>query len=354
MNDEQKTGASRRGVKADDLIKSIEKQQIAPVYFFSGEDDFSKEEALQEFIRTVVEPGTEAFSLDVFTGGETDGATILTVAATLPMLSVRRVIVVKEFQRLPQTDKEAIVRYAGRPNPTTCLILIAPKVDLKTKLYDTLCRHATSVAFPKVYPEHIPAWFQRWTEKHLAKKIDPDAAHALHGIVGDKLGELAGAMRTLEVYVGDRPKITLADVNAVMGASRAGKISEMAHAIGEKDLVKAQRALCTLDAKESLYAVIPALTKHLAILWKIWFLSQMKRSDEDIKGTLKLSWWFNKDFSKYMAQARRLSRADLHDGFEALLRADLAMKTSVQTPRLILEMLLYELCCVEHHVKEIV
>lgn len=334
-------------MKQDDLLKRIGQQQIAPVYFFSGEDDFSKEEALQEFIRAVVESGTEAFSLDVFTGGETDGATILTVAATLPMLSVRRVVVVKEFQRLPQTDKETIVQYAGRPNPTTCLILIAPKVDLKTKLYDTLCRHATSVAFPKVYPEHIPAWIQRWTKKHLTKTIHPEATQVLHSIVGDKLGELAGALRTLEVYVGARQTITLADVNAVMGASRAGDVFEVARAVGEKDLVKAQRALnrvLELDAREAPYKIVPVLVRHLTILWKIRLLSQMKQSDDEIKGTLKLGKGFNWHFPAYMAQAQQLSRADLRDGFEALLRADLAMKTSVQTPRLILEMLLYELC----------
>lgn len=337
-------------MKPDELVRQVDRQQIAPVYFLHGDDDFSKEEVLQHLRHAVVEPGTEAFSLDTLTGGETDGATILTLAATLPMLSPRRVVVVKEFQRLSQLDKEAILRYAARPNPTTCLILLTPKVDLKTKLYERLCQHTVAVDFVPLYPEKLPAWLQQ--RAGLVKKaITMEACQALLGIVGSDPNKNSSLLRTLvseleklAVYVGTRQFIQVTDVKAMMAPSRAGNVFDLAQAVGEKDLVKAYRALSrALDAGETPYGLVAVLVRHLTILWKIRLLGQMQRSEEDMKAALKLG-RANWHFPKYAAQAKRLSRHDLLGGFESLLEADLALKTSTRSPRLVMERLVSTLC----------
>lgn len=330
-------------MRPDELLKQIDQRQIALVYFLSGEDEFSKEEALQKLLDAAVEPGTEAFSLDILTGGETDATTILTLASMLPMLSTRRVVVVKDFQRLAQAEKEAVVRYAAHPNPTTCLVLSTPKVDLKTKLYETLRRVATSVDFASIYADKLPSWIQRRATR-LKKSITAEACQTLQGIVGSDLRELASELEKLAVYVGTRRTIEPTDVEAVIGPSRVGTGFDLAQAVGDKNLVKANRALShALDVGETPYGMIAILVRHLTILWKIRLMSQMKRSEEEIKGALKLgrAGWY---FPEYAAQAKRLSRGDLRGGFESLLRADLALKTSTRPPRLVMEALLYDLC----------
>ena len=335
-------------MKPDELLRQIAQRRIAPVYFFSGDDEFSKEEAVQQLINTAIEPGAEAFSLDLLNGETADAMTILTLAATVPMLSERRVVVVRSFQRLSLGDREAVVDYAEHPAPTTCLVLITPRVDQKTKLYARLSKAATAVIFYPMDPERDLSRILTWLQRRAGlsqKRIDPGACQGLIDVVGADLSELAGELDKLAVYVGSRQTIDVADVEAVIGPSRTGTVFDLAQAIGEKDLALAHRTLSrALGAGEAPQALVAILVRHLTILWKIRLLKQEKKSDDETQKALKLGWGFNRHFKKYATQAKLLSRKDLQTGFEALLQADLALKTSTQSPRLIMQRLLYELC----------
>jgi len=332
------------GVKPEQLMDQLEKGRIDPVYFFSGDEGYLKEEAIRALIARVIDPGTEAFCLDVLRGDDSDATTILTAASMVPMMTDRRVVVVRDFHRLPQADREAVVEYSERPAPSTVLILETPRVNLKTKLYDRLAARGVSVVFYPLFPERIPPWLQQHARQY-GKRLSPEAAHQLQAIVGTDLGELAGELEKLAVFVGGRDAISAGDVESTLGPVRAGSVFDIAEAVGEKDLAKAldayQRAL---DAGDEPQGIVPLFVRHLVILWKIRFLKRDRHSDDTIKKTLQLGWGFNRFYNRYAAQSRLLSGRDLQSGFEALYEADIALKTSTLPPELVMHRLLYELC----------
>ena len=335
-------------MKPDELQAQIKKRRIAPVYFLSGEDEYSREEAVSCIVDAVVDPSDQAFSLDLLNGESTDASTVLTLSATVPMLTEKRVVVVRSFQRLPQKDRESVISYAENPSKTTCLILTTPKVDLKTKLYARLNAAAESVVFYPLNPDRdsgrILAWLRRRAEGKN-KRLSGNAADSLMEHIGGDLGDLAREMEKLTVYVGTRESIDASDVEAVMGASRTGTVFDLAEAIGRKDLAGAYLSLDrALSAGEPPQALIAILVRHMTILWKIRLMKRDKRSDDDVKKALRLGWGFNRNFGKYVSQSRLLSRKDLTGGFEALLQADLSLKTSTHTPQLIMQRMLYEMC----------
>lgn len=331
-------------MKPEELTKQLEKNKVALVYFFSGDEDFLKEEAIRQLIAATIEPGTEDFCLDILNGDNTDASTVLTLAATIPMMAESRVVVVKNFQRLPQKDRETIADYADHPAPSTCLVLVTAKADLKTKIYSRLSKAATSVVFYPLYPERIPAWLQQRV-RPFKKRLSNEAGHQLQSIVGTDLGALASELEKLVVFVGNRQTIEAADVEATMGPSRAGTVFDLAQAIGEKDLTLAHKSyMRAMDAGEAPYALVAILVRHLTILWKIRLMKRERQSDEEIKKLLKLGWGFNRFFAQYAAQAGLLTGRDLHIGFEALYQADVSLKTSTLSPHLVMQKLLYELC----------
>ena len=335
-------------MKPDELFAQIKKRRIAPVYFLSGDDEFSKEEAVRQLISAAVAPEDEVFSLDLLNGDDTDATTVLTLAATVPMLTEKRVLVVRSFQRLSQKERETIVDYAEQPTTNTCLVLITPRVDLRTKLYKRLGKAAESVVFYPMDPERdlvrILTWLRRRAE-HARKRFSKEAAQALVENVGGDLGDLARELEKLAVYVGERQTIETLDVDAVMGTARAGTVFDLAQAIGEKDLAEAYRSMNrVMEAGEAPQVLIAVLVRHLTILWKIRLMKHEMRSDDDVKKALRLGWWFNRNYPKYLAQAKLLSRPDLMSGFEVLLQADVSLKTSVHPPHLVMQRMLYDLC----------
>lgn len=328
----------------EQLIQQIERGRIDAVYFFSGDESFRKEEAVDALTARVVEPGTEAFCLDVLRGDESDGAAILTAVSLVPMMTGRRVVVVRDFHKLPQKDREAVADYAERPAPGTVLVLEAPRVNLKTKLYERLSASAVSVVFYPLFPERVPSWLQQHAKRY-GKRLTPEAAHQLQAIAGSDLGELAGEVEKLAVFVGGRDAITAGDVESSLGPVRAGSVFDIAEAVGEKDLARAldayQRAI---DGGEAPQAIVALFVRHLVILWKIRFLKRDRRTDDDIKKTLQLGWGFNRFYNRYSAQSRLLSGRDLLSGFEALYEADTSLKSSALPPELVMRRLLYTLC----------
>ena len=331
-------------VKPEQLIEQIERDRIDPVYFFSGDEAFLKDEAVRALVARVIEPGTEAFCLDVHHGDDSDAAAILTVASMMPMMTDRRVVIVRDFHRLPQKDREAIADYAEGPAPSTVLVLETPRVNLKTKLYERLSGAAVSVVFYPLFPERVPPWLQQHARQY-GKRLTSEAAHQLQAIVGTDLRELASELEKLAVFVGGRDTIGAGDVENTLGPVRAGSVFDIAEAVGEKDLARAlgayQRAL---DAGDEPQAVVALFVRHLVILWKIRFLKRDRHSDDGIKKTLKLGWGFNRFYNRYAAQSRLLSGRDLQNGFEALYEADIALKTSALPPGLVMHRLLYGLC----------
>lgn len=343
----QRPAAVRRlgaRMNPEQLIQQIDRGRIEAVYFFSGDEAYRKEEAVDTLVARVVEPGTEAFCMDVLRGDESDAAAILTAASLVPMMTDRRVVVVRDFNKLPQKDREAVADYAERPVPSTVLVLEAPRVNLKTRLYERLAASAVSVVFYPLFPERVPSWLQQQAKRY-GKRLTPEAAHQLQAVVGTDLGELAGEVEKLAVFVGGRDTIAAGDVESTLGPVRAGTVFDIAEAVGEKDLARALVAYeRAIDGGDAPQAIVALFVRHLVILWKIRFLKRERRTDDDIKKRLQLGWGFNRFYNRYAAQSRLLAGRDLLSGFEALYEADTALKSSALPPELVMRRLLYSLC----------
>ena len=328
----------------EQLIQQIERGRIDAVYLLTGDESYRKEEAVDALIARVVDPGTEAFCLDVLRGDESDASGILTAVSLVPMMAERRVVVVRDFHKLPQKDREAVADYAERPAPSAVLVLEAPRVNLKTRVYERLAASAVSAVFYPLFPERVPSWLQQHAKRY-GKRLTPEAAQQLQAIVGSDLGELAGEVEKLAVFVGGRDTIAAGDVESSLGPVRAGSVFDIAEAVGEKDLARAldtyQRAIDGGDAPQ---AIVALFVRHLVILWKIRFLKRDRRTDDDIKKKLQLGWGFNRFYNRYSAQSRLLSGRDLLSGFEALYEADTSLKSSALPPELVMRRLLYTLC----------
>jgi DNA polymerase III subunit delta len=110
----------------DDFLEATKNKKYAPVYLFIGEEDFFSEECVSRIIRDLLTADTKAFNLDVVYGSKADASQVMAHAASFPMMSDRRVVVIKEFDKLLSGDleKELVSAYIARPLESTCLVLL--------------------------------------------------------------------------------------------------------------------------------------------------------------------------------------------------------------------------------------
>ena len=124
----------------DDFLEVTKGKNYAPVYLFIGEEDFLSEECIERIIRDLLTEETKALNLDVVYRNKADASQVMAHAASFPMMSGMRVVVIKEFDKLitGEPAKELVSAYIARPLESTCLVLLAEKPDFRTKPFTDL------------------------------------------------------------------------------------------------------------------------------------------------------------------------------------------------------------------------
>ena len=97
------------------LHAALKKRVFDPVYFFFGEDDFLKDARMRELVDVAVDPVTRDFNLEVRRGNELDTETLDSLLSTPPMLAERRVVVVRDVDKLKKDARTLLMRYLEQP-----------------------------------------------------------------------------------------------------------------------------------------------------------------------------------------------------------------------------------------------
>jgi DNA polymerase-3 subunit delta len=326
----------------DDFLKRTGGKKYDPVYLFVGQEDFLIEECVGAIIADLLTLDTKAFNLDIVYGSKVDARDVVAHAASFPMMSDRRVVVVREFEKLlsDEAAKDTIGRYLAKPLESTCLVLVAESPDFRTKPFNDLSKRGVVYACNPLYDNQIPAWIaQRCTS--FGREADFDACQMLHAYVGNSLRAIQNELDKLFTYLGERKKIEVEDVADVVGAARGFTIFDLQGAIGKKNLDAALRIVRRMiESGETPQMMIAMLTKYLALLWKVQELLSRQASEVEIAALVKIPPYHLKNYTE---AAPRFTQEQLTRSFTTLLRADLQLKSASPDPYQLMEMLVYSL-----------
>ena len=81
--------------QAKNLIQEIQKGKVYPVYLLHGEENYLIEDVLEEIVNILSPKNARDFNLDVFSDPEVSVDEVLSIANTYPVMSDRRVVVLK-------------------------------------------------------------------------------------------------------------------------------------------------------------------------------------------------------------------------------------------------------------------
>src|SRR5215510_16027241 len=128
-----------------ELERSL-REGLRPLYLLLGSEIYLRRVASQQITeaalsRTLLREFNEAsFSL------LSDAVqSAIAAAEQLPMMSDMRVVRVRDFAKLRETDEDVLIRYLNNPSPTTVMIFIADDLDKRKKSTKALLDACTVV-----------------------------------------------------------------------------------------------------------------------------------------------------------------------------------------------------------------
>ena len=335
---------AKDGLTSPELFASLARGAVAPVYLLYGEEDLLVEEALDAVLKAALEGGDRTFNLDVLGAGETDGRDIAARASSFPMAGGRRVVVVRDADKLPVHDCELLAAYVGEPSPSTCLILVAVKPDLRKKPFATIKRSGGALECKRLYEEKIPSWIAGAAGKE-GYRIEPEAAKLLAAYVGTSLREIRSELDKLFIYIGNRKEITAGDVSALVGMSKEYSPFELQKVVGRRETARAMRILEEiLGAGGGAPLVIATMTNYFLTLWKLHDLQSRGVAQKDQAAQARVHPFFIQEYHEALGfqPPAACERALL-----LLADADEQSKSGTYDARQVMESLIVRLCGAE-------
>lgn len=324
--------AKNQGPTYHDLLSALSKKVFSPVYLLYGEEDFLIEEATDAIVNAALTGDERGFNLDIMYGNEADTRDVVSHASSFPMMAEHRVVIVRDADKLAQS--EILANYIERPSPSTCLILACTKPDFRKKPFVTARKHAFVVECKPLWENQIPSWIAKQAKKDK-REIQPDAASMLAAYVGTSLRELSNELEKLYIYVGEKRSITVDDITAVVGVSKEFSIFELQWAIGLKDTRKATEVLERLmGSGEQPVVMVAVMTKFFQTIWKL--LDVRRRNVPQAQQTTQAGIFMFHE--KYSQVASRFTIREIEDVFLSLAEVDEKLKSSGGDPKLLLQM----------------
>ena len=221
----------RRRAATGDPLAHLAKSGPRPVYAVHGPERVLVDEAVSA-IKTHALPATGAdFNFDVFVGRDATATKIADAARMLPAFAERRMVLVKDADKLTTDTCEGLLAYLKDPSPTTVLLFVAAKFDGRTKFFKALKKAGAVIEFGHPTARQMPALVRQRATK-IGAKIEPDAVQALVDAVGADVGAVVAALEKLALYVGDEDRaIARSDVESVVSHVREESIYALSDAV---------------------------------------------------------------------------------------------------------------------------
>lgn len=369
------------------MAQKTSPKDIKTVYLITGEIDSRRDEAVRELIAQVVDDESSAFDLEKLDGLSSSAENILTAAAMMPLMSDRKVVLVDRVDRLPPDDQVRIANFVPKLGPRSCLIMLvdddtqrtqAPSRDsedesdaesskrkrkkgLQPELTKAVKTHGELITFGRFKSDSLNAHVAKAVAAR-GKKIEPSALEAVTRSLSADPAMIESEIEKLTTYVGDRDRVTVRDVNAIVTISPDDRIFQLIDAIATRQPSQALRLLGETFAASAkpdteVLRMLAMMAKRFRLLYQAKYLQdQGVRNLSDVPDELKAVIMQDKGQNplggsdwqqrKTWTQARSFSYEDLR----RCLRLALECETSVKglgrgeaSPRLNLELLVLRL-----------
>ncbi|MBM4024537.1 MAG: DNA polymerase III subunit delta [Planctomycetes bacterium] len=312
---------------------------VERIYVIAGKDESLVGARCQELLDELLEPEQRMTGLSSVDGAEAVLAEVLDELRTVPFLTDKRVVVVRDADGFVSKHREILEKYFEKPAATGILVLTVSSWDARTRLSKMLPKVGALIELTPPprwkLPEHL---VQHAANKHKVR-LNRDAAAMLVEFIGEELAQLYNEVEKLVLFARGETTIRADHVVALTGHHRIYDAFEVIDAVIGGHVGQAVTRLRRMfeEDKSTEYSAVGAFAFHLRRMFQAKTLLDQRTNPAVIAKQLRI--WSNKD--RFFAQLQRISLAQIAAFLEELAAIDHATKTGQgQAPVLIEQLVL--------------
>ena len=323
-------------INLQSLYSNLDNNVVRSIYFFSGEQTFLTEQAIDRLKKHVLIKNPE-LNYSLFHGDTASAADIIPLAETYPMFGNKRFILLKNAENLSTTELKAFERYFQSPSSFTCLVFQFNNIKgMENKINENIFIVDTTVDKNNIHSSI------REIAADCGRDITKEAVLCLTSLLGDNLQDIKTEIEKLSLYTASKKKIDADDVERITEKTKFENIFQLLNSIAEKDTKNALRALLDLElTNEDPLSILNLLSWKFRLIWRVKELIEKKFTKEQILKEVKISsgaLYYTRE------QAKNLTFVEIREIMKSLYQVDKKLKTSYIPSHQILTKLVLEMC----------
>ncbi|MDR3071174.1 MAG: DNA polymerase III subunit delta [Endomicrobium sp.] len=333
-------------LKIQDFLSSS--QKIYPVYLFAGEESYLLDVCLGKIANLFV---VDNLNKEVFYAAESSAEDVLNAIQTIPLLSDKKVIIVKGVDEMKGSDAERLSDYLSNVIKTSNLVLLyhgnyKKEAVLKRKELLNKCivsKNCVLVDCRKQYENEVKEFIKNEFNKR-GKTISYDVILKIIDENGVDLLNVVNEIEKLSLFVGvDKKNITQEDLEKISGYTKEVNIYTLASNIEERELKKSLFVLeKLLEQGEEPIVILSIIFQTVRkMLNAKSMLEEQNMSVPEIASVLKIHNFYTEHF---FVNLKKHSINTLKESLNVILKADMAIKTGSGDVTLALEEIVLFIC----------
>ncbi len=320
-------------------VQSEEKN--VPIFVIAGKDPSLLSIDCEKLLDRLLTPDERATGLFNPNPEEVSAAEIFDELRTLPFLSERRVVLVKNADDFISENRPLLESYFDSPSPTATLILAVSTWPKNTNLAKKLQKTGRLLTVAEPKGSQIPSRLIQYAHDAHDKKLSFDAAQLLVDLAGDALGQLYTEIDKLALFANDQKTITAQHVESLIGHNRLYNAFAVIDAVLAREPAQAIDRLRKMfaDDKSTEYTVVGAFAFHLRRMFNA--KAMLQRGSPSSVVEKKLNIWSNKD--AFFNQLRKISLSQIGQYLQQLAQTDYEIKTGRTKAQVAVEQLVLKL-----------
>ena len=245
------------------------KESFLPVYLIRGEQDLLVERELENIKKKYLDQIND-FNYFVLDGESTSGTEILEIANTNSMFDSRKLVVIKNSEKLKSKDLKIIESYIDSPSISTCIIFLSvdsrkppfkKNKNLGIKTFDKIDDVENSILEESV---------------KLNLNLTYKAARIIHDLLGNNLRVIRNELIKLSQFYTKKEKIDEQKIRNFIADRKFENIFELTNAISSRDKRSALKVLSNLESHGQ-----DAVSILSTISWRLRQINQAKTCIEE-------------------------------------------------------------------------
>ncbi|MFH1541034.1 MAG: DNA polymerase III subunit delta [Elusimicrobiota bacterium] len=333
-------------------LKVLKKSDVSPIYLFYGNEDYLKYYTINCLEKILIEPSVHDLNYSVFhihdknekqsnsaQGKNSIFEDAISSANSIPFMSDKKMVIVKNIHKLPESQDELFEKYIKNPHTSTCLILVGADKLPKREIFIKIEELFPTVNFYNLFDNDICLWIIEYV-KTFGKSISSDRANKILKVTGNNLFDIKNETDKLILYVGSKTEIETDDIQDCCGYFKENTVFELTSALVEEKIEEAIEVLINLlDSGEDEYMILAYITDRYRKYLR--FIEFTENGFNDKEAAIRCGVRFFQN--EFIKNAQKFDNLKINFLLTKILETDVKMKSSSNSKNHI-ERLVFDIC----------